>query len=72
VIVILTELEAAHGPAVVYVTVYVFNVLDARFISPVDELAKTNPAGEDVNVPPDVPVIVGIGLAPDEQNVDPL
>jgi hypothetical protein len=62
--------ELAHGPAVVYVIVYVFNPLEARLISPVEVLTNTNPAGDAVNVPPAVPVIVGTGLVPEEQKVD--
>jgi hypothetical protein len=56
----------AHGPGVVYVTAYVPNVLPARFISPVVVLTNTNPAGADVNVPPETPVITGVGLVPDD------
>lgn len=44
--------------------------LEAKLISPVAVLTKTNPAGDEVNVPPDTPVTVGLGFVPDEQNVD--
>ena len=47
-----------------------FKELPAKLISPVAELTKTNPAGEEENVPPDTPVIVGVGFIPDEQKVE--
>jgi hypothetical protein len=47
--------------------VYVPAVLADKLIWPVDELASTNPAGDEVNVPPAVPVTVGVGLAAEEQ-----
>jgi len=45
--------EAAHPPdaAILFVTVYVPGVLDARFTSPVDVLTNTNPAGVTLNTP---------------------
>jgi hypothetical protein len=42
----------------------------ARLISPVDALTKFNPAGDELNRPPDTPVIVGVGFVPEEQNVE--
>ncbi len=50
--------------------VYVFNVLPDKFISPVAVLTNTTPAGEELNVPPAVPVIVGIGFVPVAQKVE--
>ena len=60
---------ALQGPGVVYVIVYVFNALAERSISPVDVLMNTIPAGDALNVPPGVPVTVGVGSAPDWQKV---
>ena len=40
-----------------------FKALADTSIVPVDELI-TNPAGEEVNVPPKPPVIVGVGSVP--------
>src|SRR6218665_1046166 len=64
-----TVMDDAHGPGVVYVTEYAPSVLDARLICPVLLLTNTNPAGDDVNVPPATPVMVGVGSAPDWQYV---
>jgi hypothetical protein len=36
-------------------------------ISPVLALTKFKPAGDEVNVPPATPVIVGVGFEPDWQ-----
>jgi hypothetical protein len=49
----------------------VFNVLAERSTCPVEVLMNTKPAGVALKVPPAVPVIVGIGSVPDEQNVEP-
>ncbi len=59
-----------QGPGVVYVMLYVFKVLPDRLISPVAVLTNTNPAGDEVNVPPAVPVIVGTGFVPVAQKVE--
>ena len=48
---------------------YMFSIVPAKLITPVELLTKTNPAGDDVNVPPAIPVMVGVGLVPDWQNV---
>ena len=45
-------------------------MLPAKSTSPVAELTKTNPAGDEVNVPPGVPVIVGVGFVPVAQKVE--
>lgn len=67
--VILIVLEEGQGPAVVYVTEYVFNALEISVIVPVLALIVI-PAGEALNVPPGVPVIVGVGSVPETQNVE--
>lgn len=59
-----TVMLLAHGPGVVYVIAYVPTELPARSISPVLVLTNTKPAGEALNVPPEVPVMVGVGLLP--------
>jgi hypothetical protein len=52
-----------QGPLVVYVTVYVPIVLATRLMLPVVAL-MLSPAGDEVNVPPASPVIVGVGFVP--------
>ena len=64
----------AHPPdaAMVFVTVYVPAVLDARFTCPVEALTKTSPA-DDENVPAmPPPLYVGVGLAAFEQYGEPV
>ena len=55
-----TVMLPAQGPGVVYVTLYDPIALDARSISPVAVLTNTSPAGDELNVPPVVPVTVGV------------
>ena len=50
----------AKALGVVYNTPYVPGVLALKSINPVPDV-MLNPAGVDVNVPPAVPVIVGVG-----------
>ena len=56
--------EPAQDPVIVYITVYVPSELELKLIVPVVELI-TNPEGDEVNIPPEAPVIPGAGSVPD-------
>ena len=68
VMVIVMELVFGHAPFVVQESVYTPTALAAKLMVPVEELID-KPIGVDEKTPPGKPVIVGIGFAPDWQQV---